>query len=181
MFIGAALVVRADGRGVRAPRDFGLRRPPRGGSRSAWSSPSGSASTSLSAIVGRGRSAIDPEDELPEQLGVEESDAALVLVLVLVTVMAPIAEEFFFRGFFFRALRNWQGLWPAAILTGAVFGAIHLGSRRRGSLVPLAIFGFGLCLLYHWTRLAVPLHRAARAEQLGRVRRQPGLGRGRSR
>jgi membrane protease YdiL (CAAX protease family) len=59
-----------------------------------------------------------------------------------------MAEEFFFRGFYFTALRNWKGLWPAAILTGITFGAIHVGSSPVGYLVPLAVLGFLLCLLY---------------------------------
>jgi uncharacterized protein len=67
-----------------------------------------------------------------------------------------VAEEVFFRGYFFTALRNWKGVWPAAILTGLVFGAIHAGSAPIGYLVPLAVFGFGLCLLYWKTGSLYP-------------------------
>jgi len=56
----------------------------------------------------------------------------------------------------FTALRNWRGTWPAALLTGVVFGAIHAGSTPVGLLVPLAVFGVGLCLLYAWTRSLYP-------------------------
>jgi uncharacterized protein len=93
---------------------------------------------------------LSPEDDqLPEELGVDDSALALVAVAFLVCVVAPVAEEFFFRGFFFTALRNWRGVWPAAILTGLVFGVIHAGSSDPAFLVPLAFFGFALCLLYH--------------------------------
>jgi uncharacterized protein len=71
-------------------------------------------------------------------------------------VIAPIAEEFFFRGYFFGALRSWKGVWPAAILTGLVFGAIHVGSAPVPFLVPLAVFGFILCLLYWRTGSLYP-------------------------
>ena len=71
-------------------------------------------------------------------------------------VVAPIAEEFFFRGYFFGALRNWRGVWPAAVLTGLVFGGIHVGSAPVGFLVPLAFFGFLLCLIYDRTRSLYP-------------------------
>jgi len=81
---------------------------------------------------------------------------ALVAVTILVCVIAPMAEEFFFRGYFFSALRNWRGLWPAAILTGLVFGGIHAGSAPVGFLVPLAFFGFLLCLIYNATRSLYP-------------------------
>ena len=74
----------------------------------------------------------------------------------LVAVVAPIAEEFFFRGFFFGALRNWKGPWPAAILTGLVFGAIHIGSAEAAFLLPLAFFGFALCLLRERTGSLYP-------------------------
>jgi membrane protease YdiL (CAAX protease family) len=96
------------------------------------------------------------DDQLPEQLGVDDSTAALVAVAFLVAVVAPIAEEFFFRGFFFTALKNWRGLWPAAILTGLVFGAIHGSSADIAFLLPLAFFGFSLCLLKEKTGSLYP-------------------------
>jgi membrane protease YdiL (CAAX protease family) len=88
------------------------------------------------------------KDDLPKELGADKSSVALAAVAVLVCVVAPIAEEFFFRGYFFTALRNWRGPWPAAILTGIVFGGIHAGSAPAGFLVPLMFLGFVLCILY---------------------------------
>jgi len=96
------------------------------------------------------------KDNLPTSLGVNESTAALVAVCVLVTVIAPLAEETFFRGYFFGALRNWRGPWPAALLTGAVFGAIHVGSAPVVFLLPLAIFGVALCILRWQTGSLLP-------------------------
>ncbi len=94
--------------------------------------------------------------KLPTELGADRSDIALASVGVLVCVIAPIAEEFFFRGFFFTALRSWKGIWPAAIITGLVFGGIHAGSADIAFLVPLAFFGFALCLLYARTGSLYP-------------------------
>ena len=94
---------------------------------------------------------IDSEDQLPDELGVDESVVNLVLVLFLVTVMAPVAEELLFRGYVYRALRNGTGIWVAALLSGAIFGGIHLGSSPVGFIVPLCILGVGLALLYQWT------------------------------
>lgn len=90
----------------------------------------------------------DAQETLPQELGVKDSDVALVSVALLVCVLAPIAEEFFFRGFFFTALRSWRGMWPAALVTGLVFGSIHAGSSDPAFLLPLAALGLGLCLLY---------------------------------
>jgi membrane protease YdiL (CAAX protease family) len=96
------------------------------------------------------------KDNLPQELGVQKSTAALVAVCVLVTIVAPIAEELFFRGFFFGALRNWRGPWLAALLTGAVFGAIHVGSAPAGFLVPLGVLGFMLCVVRWRTGSLLP-------------------------
>jgi membrane protease YdiL (CAAX protease family) len=96
------------------------------------------------------------KDDVVKQLGADNSSAALIAIAFLVCVVAPIAEEFFFRGFFFSALRNWRGLWPAAVITGLVFGGIHVGSAPIGFLVPLAFFGFVLCLIYDRTRSLYP-------------------------
>jgi CAAX protease family protein len=104
------------------------------------------------AIVGG-----DPDDEkLPQELGVDRSTIAMLAVAFLVSVVAPIAEEFFFRGFFYGALRNWRGVLPAAIITGLVFGAIHVGSADWEFLLPLGVFGFLLCLLRERTGSLYP-------------------------
>jgi len=104
---------------------------------------------------------LDEKSDLPEQLGAGLSTLNLLIVTLLVCVVAPVGEELFFRGFFFGALRNWRGAWPAAIITGLTFGAFHIESSPIGQLVPLAIFGAGLCMLYHWTGslyLPIALH-----------------------
>jgi membrane protease YdiL (CAAX protease family) len=96
------------------------------------------------------------DDKLPDELGADRSTIALLSVAFLVSVVAPIAEEFFFRGFFYGALRNWRGVLPAAIITGLVFGAIHTGSADWQFLLPLGIFGFLLCLLRERTGSLYP-------------------------
>jgi membrane protease YdiL (CAAX protease family) len=104
------------------------------------------------AIVGG-----SPDDsKLTDELGVDRSTAALLGAAFLVSVVAPMAEEFFFRGFFFAALRNWRGVWPAAIITGLVFGGIHIGSADAELLLPLAFFGFVLCVLRERTGSLLP-------------------------
>ena len=87
------------------------------------------------------------EEDLQDQLGVHGT-VGLAALAVLVTVVAPVAEEFLFRGYVFTALRNWRGIWPAAVITGLLFGAVHAGGSDAAYLVPLAFFGFVLCLLY---------------------------------
>jgi len=113
---------------------------------------------------------IDKQDDLPQELGVDGSTAALVSVAILVCVLAPIAEELFFRGFCFTALRRRLGMLPAAVLTGIIFGAIHLGGTDVEFIVPLMVFGFLLCLLYVRTDSLLPcivLHALNNALALG--------------
>lgn len=152
-FIGAALwFARRAGRVL--PVQFGLRITP------LWSGIGWAALTMLAFYVFSGLWAalLDPSasDTLPKSFGVHESTAALVAVCIVVTVVAPIAEELFFRGFFFTALRNWRGPWLAAVLTGVVFGGIHAGSAPVVFLVPLGVLGFLLCLLRWRTGSLLP-------------------------
>jgi uncharacterized protein len=152
--IGSALLfARMSGR--LRPGDFGLRptrlKPAIGWAVLAWGA-FYVFTAAFVAIIG----AHPTDDQLPKELGVDRSTAAMVAVAFLVAVVAPVAEEFFFRGYFFSALRNWRGLWPAAVGTGVVFGAIHGSSADPAFLVPLAFFGFSLCLLYERTGSLYP-------------------------
>jgi len=99
---------------------------------------------------------LDEKQELPDRLGADGSLVNVLAVVFLITVIAPLGEELFFRGYFFGSLRNWRGPWLAAVLTGAVFGLIHFGSAPVGFIVPLGFFGFGLCLLYHYSGSLYP-------------------------
>jgi membrane protease YdiL (CAAX protease family) len=110
------------------------------------------------------------QQTLPDELGANGPLLNALAVIVLVTVIAPLGEELFFRGFFFGALRNWRGPVLAALLTGALFGLIHAGSSPVGYLVPLAFFGVGLCLLYELTGSlypAIALHALNNSVALG--------------
>jgi membrane protease YdiL (CAAX protease family) len=102
-------------------------------------------------------------EKLPSEL-VGKGTAALIGTALFVCVIAPIAEELFFRGFFFGALRQWRipiagrdaGTLMAAIVTGIMFGLAHLGSAPAKYLVPLGFLGFVLCLVRWRTRSLYP-------------------------
>lgn len=96
------------------------------------------------------------EEPLLDELGVDESTVLLVLGIVTVCVAAPLVEEVFFRGFFYRALRNWARPAGAAVLTGVVFGAMHAASSPVEHLVPLALLGALFCVLYQVTGSLYP-------------------------
>ena len=152
--VGAALFFAGMGSGRPAAADFGLRRP------RFWVSVGLLLAIWLGFLILSAAWAalvsLDQRQELPDELGADGPLLNALAVVVLVTVIAPLGEELFFRGFFFGALRNWHGPWLAAALTGLVFGGIHVGSSPIGYLVPLMIFGAGLCLLYEWTGSLYP-------------------------
>lgn len=152
--LAAVYCAQLGGRVVRAWQ-FGLRRPGVG-----WVSATGMlvlllvvfliASAIWSVLANPGK------EKLLEQLGTNEAASLLVLSAGLTCVIAPICEEFLFRGYIFTALRNWHGTWLAAILTGLIFGGVHAGSAPALDLVPLALLGFGLCLLYRYSGSLYP-------------------------
>jgi len=65
-------------------------------------------------------------------------------------LLAPFCEEIFFRGFFFAGLRTKWSLWPAALLSGVVFGLVHAPTGPTAA-IPLAGLGVGLAWLYDKT------------------------------
>jgi uncharacterized protein len=150
----AILFARMGGRVVRSWQ-FGLRPP-----RMRWRSVSGLILLLLVAFIVLSAiwsAVVHPEKEkLLETLGSNEGATLLLLSAALTCVVAPICEEFLFRGFIFTALRNWRGTWPAAIITGVLFGGVHVGSAPTLDLVPLMGLGFGLCLLYRYTGSLYP-------------------------
>jgi membrane protease YdiL (CAAX protease family) len=90
----------------------------------------------------------------------QDQSAAPLLILGSVLV-APFAEEIFYRGLLFTALRKRFDLWPAMGLSGMVFGLTHVqGSLEGYLLVVLIIMPLGMFLAYLYDRtktLFVPI------------------------
>lgn len=97
-----------------------------------------------------------PKEELLKQLGANETALLLALSALLTTVIAPIGEEMLFRGYVFPSLAKWRGWALGAVITGILFGAVHVGSAPVIYLVPLAVLGFLLCALYRQTGSLYP-------------------------
>lgn len=169
-FVGAALLF-ARSRGRLAPHLFGFSRT-RVASALGWLVLAAVLYFAFSQAWALKLHLHEP-DKLPTQLGVDRSTLALVIAAFVLCVTAPIAEELFFRGFFFAALRNWRGPWLATVLTGLAFGAVHLGGTPVGFLVPLAFFGMALCVLRWVTGSLYPcfaLHAINNSIALGLLR-----------
>ena len=151
-FVGAAIYF-AGRTGRPRPRDFGFRRvaPPLAIGAILAAALIYYVGTALYASAVK----LHGSDKLPSELGAGKSTAALIAAGVFVCVIAPIAEEFFFRGFFFGALRRMHvmvagrdlGVWVAAVITGILFGLAHTGSASSQYLLPLGFLGFVLCIV----------------------------------
>ncbi len=91
--------------------------------------------------------------ETPDQLAPGLTGAGRILAVLYGFAIAPIAEEFFFRGVLFRALADRRGFWAGALISGAVFGLVHypVGEPFADAMVlPLVmtVTGIGLAWIY---------------------------------
>jgi len=99
------------------------------------------------------------EQNVTESLGADQGTLGLIAAGVMVIAVAPLAEEFFFRGFFYRALRGRFGIITAALLDGAMFGLVHFDPSASDALLilpPLAVLGVLFCLVYERTGSILP-------------------------
>ena len=114
-------------------------------------------------IVAAAYSPLVPEDvkqSVTDELGADEGTLGLIAAGVMVMVVAPVAEEFFFRGFFYRALRSRFSVAAAATIDGVLFGVIHYNFEGADALLllpPLALLGVIFCLVYEKTGSLFPV------------------------
>ncbi len=131
IFIGTA-VLFASFTAKPRPEHFGLRATP------FWSTVGWAALGIAIVLRARERSTPrlvqpDTEQTVTQDLGADEGTLGLIAAGFMVICVAPVAEEFFFRGFFYRALRSRYSVLVAALIDGLVFGDHPLpGRRRRG-------------------------------------------------
>ncbi len=92
---------------------------------------------------------------LPHRLHGIVPAAAVIISLVIV---APVGEEFFYRGFLYAALRNRLAIAWATLIAGGAFGLMHfvLGGDPLLEVPVLATLGCIQCLLYEKTRSLYP-------------------------
>jgi uncharacterized protein len=140
-------------RGSKGRIDFGYRRI-------AWTTGVGAVVLAgvgyyVVSLIYQAIAGVHGTDRLPSDLGVGRSAWADGAVALSVCAVAPMAEEFFFRGFLFGVLRRMRirlgkrelGPWVAAAVVGVLFGLAHYDSAQPQFLVPLGFLGFVLCIL----------------------------------
>jgi len=151
-FVGVALVLA---RSIAPPKPwhFGLRRGP------LWRTVGWAALGMLSFYILTATYAaiVDPqaEQDVTDSLGAGDGTLGLIAAGLMVIVVAPFVEEFFFRGFFYRSLRTRYPIALAALIDGLIFGLIHFGFDGADGLLilpPLAFLGVIFCLVYEKTK-----------------------------
>ena len=157
IFIGTAVVFASFVRKPR-PEHFGLR-PSRFWPTVGWAA-LGLLSFYILAAIYTALVQPDTEQTVAQDLGADQGTFGLIAAGFMVICLAPVAEEFFFRGFFYRALRSRYSIVVAALIDGLLFGVIHYpGDGAEGLLIvpPLAALGFMFCLVLERTGSLYPV------------------------
>jgi len=91
----------------------------------------------------------------PEQDEIAEAFGPVPVQILLVVFLASVGEELCFRGMLFGGLRERLPSFAAALLSGAIFGALH-AVTGLSAVPPLIAFGTIMALLYERTGSIVP-------------------------
>jgi len=89
-----------------------------------------------------------PLEPIHRLLFLEHRTEVLLLTALLACLIGPVAEEFFFRGVVYAAIRHRTGRSIAMLISGSLFAAIH--TNLMGFL-PISALGFLLAYLYERT------------------------------
>jgi len=79
---------------------------------------------------------IDPE--VGQQIGFDDLTQRIefILAFIRLVIMAPLAEELLFRGYFLGRMSEKTGKWVAVLITSVAFGLMHLvGANESGEIV----------------------------------------------
>ena len=97
----------------------------------------------------------DSPQEIVRFLAHNRSSSARWVVAVFAVVVAPMQEEFLFRGYLYGIMRRYAGPTVGIVANAALFAAIHLHLPSFGGLFVLAVC---LTLAYEWSgSLFVPM------------------------
>ena len=157
IFIGTALLFASFTRKPKAEH-FGLR-PTRFWPAVGWAA-AGIGTFYVAVAIYSAIVQPDAEQTVAQDLGADQGTFGMIAAGFMVICVAPVAEEFFFRGFFYRALRSRYSVLVAAGLDGLLFGSIHYDFSGADALLilpPLGALGFIFCLVYERTGSLYPV------------------------
>ena len=108
------------------------------------------------ALVPNARQA---SEQVSRSLGLGQAIWVDTIMVLAIAVLAPVGEEWLFRGLFFRSLRDGLARWlPLSVASGmgiavssALFAVVHVGEGQITQWSALFIMGVLLALTYEWT------------------------------
>lgn len=99
----------------------------------------GATAAASNLAISLWRAVSNSDVEQPEQLPNSLTGGRVALAVIAVVIVAPIAEELFFRGFLYQALRKWRGVPQGVLLSGLIFAVAHGHPLLIIGIFPLAI------------------------------------------
>lgn len=97
--------------------------------------------------------AIEAPASKVEQL-IRERSISTNILIVIVAVVAPFAEEVYFRGFLYTAFKKSWGVNAGLFLSSLLFAAAHM---EVYSFIPVMIIGWILAYIFEKTKSLVPV------------------------
>jgi membrane protease YdiL (CAAX protease family) len=67
------------------------------------------------------------------------SPAMLAVMLMIASILAPLSEEVFFRGFLYNAAKRRFGIIAGVAISSVVFAAVHFGPLAIIGIIPMGI------------------------------------------
>ena len=114
----------------------------------------GLALFTISLLIESAQSSVGFEPSSEGVMGPISGDLrGYLLWLVSGCIIAPLSEEFFFRGYAFYAFEKREGLIFAVAASAVGFALVHLNIY---ALLPIFVAGVGLALVYHYSGSLVP-------------------------
>lgn len=110
-----------------------------------------------------------PPQEVVRFLAESQSARDRVAVLAMAVIVAPLAEELVFRGYFYAVIKKYAGSFVALAVTSLLFAAVHGHAHSIPALFTLA---FCLGLAYERTGsllVAMIMHAVFNAFQVGLI------------
>jgi membrane protease YdiL (CAAX protease family) len=111
------------------------------------------AGIAVALILAGLSAATGDEVSLPPQVTEDLRGWGLVVFALFAVVVAPVTEEFLFRGLIYRSVRDRYGVALGAIVSALLFGAIHFvvsdaWTDTLALQVTMVVTGLGLALVY---------------------------------
>jgi hypothetical protein len=85
---------------------------------------------------------------------VSNKNVSYIMLLAVVSIIAPICEEIFFRGFLFQGFKKRWGVPAGIIISSILFSAAHLDLYN---FLPLLAIGWVLAYVFHKTKSLLPV------------------------